>query len=133
MSELLFECYGVPSISYCVDGMLSYHRNNLNRPDGLLVNIGNYTTHVTPVLDGFADAMNTRRIRMGGLHLTKFLWRWLQLRFPQHLNAVTLSRAEVNTHECFSEFVCPSLFPNLFIYLFLCGGVCMYTMYSQKY
>ncbi|XP_047489285.1 actin-related protein 5-like [Penaeus chinensis] len=111
MSELLFECYGVPSISYCVDGLLSYHRNNLNRPDGLLVNIGNYTTHVTPVLDGFADAMNTRRIRMGGLHLTKFLWRWLQLRFPQHLNAVTLSRAEeiLHTHMYIADDYMPEI------------------------
>lgn len=95
MSELLFECYGVPSVSYCVDGLLSYHYNNSSRPDGLLVNIGNCTTHVIPILNGFADPAHSRRIRMGGSHLTRFLWRWLQLRFPHHLNAITLSRAEV--------------------------------------
>lgn len=97
MSELLFECYGIPSVSYCVDGLLSYHRNNRDKHDGLLVNIGNYTTHIIPVLDGCADPASSRRIRMGGLHLSKFLWRWLQLRFPQHLNAITLSRAEVTS------------------------------------
>ncbi|XP_068203337.1 actin-related protein 5 [Palaemon carinicauda] len=105
MSELLFECYGIPSVTYCVDGLLSYHRNNLKNPNGLLINIGNYTTHITPILEGYADFMNSRRIRMGGLHLTKFLWRWLQLRFPQHLNAITLSRAEeiIHNHMYISE------------------------------
>lgn len=95
MSELLFECYGVQSVSYCVDGLLSYHHNNPTTQDGLLVNIGNCTTHVIPILNGFADPGSSRRIRIGGSHLTRFLWRWLQLRFPQHLNAITLSRAEV--------------------------------------
>ncbi|CAL4084260.1 unnamed protein product, partial [Meganyctiphanes norvegica] len=98
MSELLFECYGVPSISYCVDGLLSFHYNNLTQKDGLVINMGNCTTHVMPVLDGIADAANTRRIRMGGQHLSRFLWRWLQLRFPQHLNAITISRAEEILH-----------------------------------
>lgn len=98
MSELLFECYGIPSVTYCVDGLLSYHRNNHDKHDGLLVNIGNYTTHIIPILNGCADPGSSRRIRMGGLHLTKFLWRWLQLRFPQHLNAITLSRAEEVLH-----------------------------------
>ncbi|MPC17423.1 Actin-related protein 5 [Portunus trituberculatus] len=98
MSELLFECYGVPTVSYCVDGLLSYHHNNPSRPDGLLVNIGNCTTHVIPILNGFAEPAHSRRIRMGGSHLTRFLWRWLQLRFPHHLNAITLSRAEEILH-----------------------------------
>ncbi|KAK3866878.1 hypothetical protein Pcinc_027620 [Petrolisthes cinctipes] len=98
MSELLFECYGVESVSYCVDGLLSYHRNNPNTQDGLLINVGHYTTHVVPILDGIADPANSRRTRMGGQHLTRFLWRWLQLRFPQHLNAITLSRAEEILH-----------------------------------
>lgn len=95
MSELLFECYGVESVSYCVDGLLSYHHNHPKTRDGLLVNIGHCTTHIVPILDGMADPANSRRIRIGGQHLTRFLWRWLQLRFPQHLNAITLSRAEV--------------------------------------
>lgn len=98
MSELLFECYGVQSVSYCVDGLLSYHHNNPTSQDGLLVNIGNCTTHVIPILNGFADPGSSRRIRIGGSHLIRFLWRWLQLRFPQHLNAITLSRAEEILH-----------------------------------
>ena len=97
MSELLFECYGVRSITYCVDGLLSFHHNNPVNKSGLIINVGNCTTHIMPVFNGFVNTPNCRRIRLGGGHLTKFLWRWLQLRYPQHLNAITISRSEVSS------------------------------------
>ncbi|XP_076054640.1 actin-related protein 5 isoform X2 [Oratosquilla oratoria] len=105
MSELLFECYGISNLTYCIDGLLSYHLNCPTTPDGLLINIGNCTTHVAPILDGCVDSVNCRRIRIGGLHLTRFLWRWMQLKYPQHLNAITLSRAEelLHTHVYIAE------------------------------
>lgn len=95
MSELLFECYGVPKLSYCIDSLLSFHHNNSKAKNGLIISIGNCTTHIIPVLDNFVLLANCRRIRLGGQHLVKFLWRLLQLKYPQHLNAITLSRTEV--------------------------------------
>ena len=94
MSELLFECYGVPKVSYCVDGLLSYHKNRKEK-EGLVINIGQCTTHIMPIIDRLVDVKNCRRIRVGGQNVSKFLWRWLQLKYPQHLNAITCSRAEV--------------------------------------
>ncbi|MCL4112964.1 UNVERIFIED_CONTAM: hypothetical protein GTU68_038359, partial [Idotea baltica] len=93
MSELLFECYGVPKVSYCTDGLLSFQRNSKER-NGLIISIGNCTIHVIPVIDDFVVTEKCRRIRIGGQHLVRYLWRFLQLRYPQHLNAITLSRAE---------------------------------------
>ncbi|KAL7642190.1 UNVERIFIED_CONTAM: hypothetical protein RMT77_006751 [Armadillidium vulgare] len=93
MSELLFECYGVTNVSYCVDGLLSFHLNT-KAEDGVVINIGNCSTYIMPILNGFVVTANSRRIRIGGQHLVRYLWRWLQLKYPQHLNAITLSRAE---------------------------------------
>lgn len=95
MSELLFECYGVPKISYCVDALLGFHLNSESSADGVIIAIGNCVTHIIPILGGNVSSTNTRRIRLGGQHLVRFLWRSLQLKYPQIMNSVTLSRAEV--------------------------------------
>ncbi|XP_015186503.1 PREDICTED: actin-related protein 5 [Polistes dominula] len=98
MAELLFECYNVPSIAYGVDCLLSYQHNNCPS-DGLIVSIGYHTTHIIPVLDGKADPVNARRINIGGYHITSYMHRLLQLKYPVHVNAITLSRAEELIHE----------------------------------
>ena len=62
----------------------------------LIVSCGYHTTHVQPVLDGCLHARYTRRINMGGLQIDSFMQRLLQLKYPGHLAALTLSRAEVS-------------------------------------
>ncbi|XP_034949594.1 actin-related protein 5 [Chelonus insularis] len=98
MAELLFECYNVPSIAYGVDCLFSYQHNNCP-PDGLIISIGYHTTHIIPILDGRADAANSRRINIGGYHITSYMHRLLQLKYPVHVNAITPSRAEELIHE----------------------------------
>ncbi|XP_072753386.1 actin-related protein 5 [Anoplolepis gracilipes] len=98
MAELLFECYNVPSIAYGIDCLFSYQHNNCP-PDGLIVSIGYHTTHIIPILDGKADATNARRINVGGYHITSYMHRLLQLKYPVHVNAITPSRAEELIHE----------------------------------
>lgn len=94
MAELLFECYNVPAIAYGVDCLFSYQHNNCP-PDGLIISIGYHTTHIIPILDGKADPVNSRRINVGGYHITSYMHRLLQLKYPVHVNAITPSRAEV--------------------------------------
>ncbi|KAH0953006.1 hypothetical protein HN011_012536 [Eciton burchellii] len=98
MAELLFECYNVPSIAYGIDCLFSYQHNNCP-PDGIIVSIGYHTTHIIPILDGKADAINARRINVGGYHITSYMHRLLQLKYPVHVNAITPSRAEELIHE----------------------------------
>lgn len=49
MSELLFECYGIPSVCYGVDALFSYYYNKKRLPsegqDGLIIASGNQMTH----------------------------------------------------------------------------------------
>ncbi|XP_065831969.1 actin-related protein 5-like [Oscarella lobularis] len=100
MSELLFECYGVPSVAYGIDALFGLHFNQKppNSVDSLVVSCGYQTTHILPVLKGRLDASQCKRINVGGSHIAWFLQRLLQLKHPAHQQVVTLSRAEELIH-----------------------------------
>lgn len=99
MSELLFECYDVPGICYGVDALFAYHYSQEKpRSDALIVSFGYHTIHVIPVLNNQTIFVNTRRLNIGGYHVTSFLYRILQLKYPGHSAAITLSRAEELLH-----------------------------------
>ncbi|XP_010292450.1 PREDICTED: actin-related protein 5, partial [Phaethon lepturus] len=101
MSELLFECYQVPKVSYGVDSLYSfYHNRRQNWPcSGLIISSGYQCTHVLPVLEGRLDAKNCKRINLGGCQAAVYLQRLLQLKYPGHFAAITLSRMEEILHE----------------------------------
>lgn len=57
MSELLFECYGVPRVAYGVDSLFSFYHNSiqsgLDRPHtGLVLSSGYHCSHVLPFVNG---------------------------------------------------------------------------------
>lgn len=93
MSELLFECYDVPSVCYSIDSLNSFKKNNTGC-NGLVISFGYYTTHVIPVLDNKCISTKARRINIGGYHIITFLFRLMQLKYPVHLTAITISRME---------------------------------------
>lgn len=100
MSELLFECYGVPSIAYGVDSLCGYfYGQQNNKNNGLIINIGYHNIHIIPILHGKVIFKNSRRINTGGQHIIMFLHRLLQLKYPVHTAAITLGRAEELFHE----------------------------------
>ncbi|XP_048245169.1 actin-related protein 5-like isoform X1 [Haliotis rufescens] len=99
MSELMFECYHVPQVAYGIDSLFSLYKNkphtgSANWMNSLIVDCGYQATHILPVLNGRLDSVNGRRMNLGGVHVDSFLMRLLQLKYPGHLAAVTLSRAE---------------------------------------
>lgn len=65
MSELLFECYGVPSVAYGVDALFSAHHNchleGHELTDSLIVSSGHQTTHILPVVNGKLDSAHCKR------------------------------------------------------------------------
>lgn len=97
MSELLFECYDVPSVCYGIDSLFSFSHNR-NGDNGLIVSIGYYTIHVIPVLNGICQSQRMRRINLGGFNMITFLHRLLQLKYPVHAGAILLSRIEWLLH-----------------------------------
>ncbi|XP_021776754.2 actin-related protein 5 isoform X2 [Papio anubis] len=101
MSELLFECYGIPKVAYGIDSLFSFYHNKPKNSmcSGLIISSGYQCTHVLPVLEGRLDAKNCKRINLGGSQAAGYLQRLLQLKYPGHLAAITLSRMEEILHE----------------------------------
>uniref|UniRef100_G1PD23 Actin-related protein 5 n=1 Tax=Myotis lucifugus TaxID=59463 RepID=G1PD23_MYOLU len=101
MSELLFECYGVPKVAYGIDSLFSFYHNKPKTliSSGLIISSGYQCTHILPILEGRLDAKNCKRINLGGSQAAGYLQRLLQLKYPGHLAAITLSRMEEILHE----------------------------------
>lgn len=57
-SELLFELYSVPSLTYAVDSIMSFYHNHLPSPpvpfntDGLVISFNTASTSVVPIMNG---------------------------------------------------------------------------------
>lgn len=64
MSELLFEGYGVPAVSYGVDSLFSMYKNKIGE-NALIVNCGYHTIHFIPVIRGRVIFEHARRINLG--------------------------------------------------------------------
>lgn len=93
MTELLFECYDVPSICYAVDSICSLKRNKVPK-DALIVSFGYHTTHVIPVINNKVIHAKVRRLNVGGFNMINYLNRFMQLKYPVHLTAITLGKIE---------------------------------------
>ena len=65
MTELLFEGYGVPALSYGIDALFSAHhhwsRRGAQLRDALVISSGQQTTHIIPLLDGRVDTGHCKR------------------------------------------------------------------------
>lgn len=97
MSELMFECYCVPSVIYYTDALGSWYHSKHGTEqftDGILVSVGYQSTHVVPVIGGMVSQENIKRVSAGGYHLDCFMQKLLQLKYPIHSSAISITRAE---------------------------------------
>mmetsp|Transcript_25704 Transcript_25704/g.45056 ORF Transcript_25704/g.45056 Transcript_25704/m.45056 type:complete len:686 (-) Transcript_25704:6942-8999(-) len=92
--ELAFECYGVPSISFGVDGLLSWKYNCPDTKNALIVNYGHTTTHVLPIVNSKFVSNFSRRINLGGSSVTESLMKTLQTRFFYNRGMMTWPLAQ---------------------------------------
>lgn len=101
MSELLFEAYCIPSVSYGIDCLFSYYQNqdDISNATALIVSSGFQSTHVLPLVDGQPDTKNACRVNLGGYNCCAYLQRILQLKHPQYAGEFTLSRMETIIRE----------------------------------
>lgn len=98
LSELAFECYRVPSISYGIDSLFSFYRNGYLRSgikDGIVVSAGNYNTTVIPVLNGVARIPLSKRISYGGNAATEYMLKQMQTKYPSFPSRMTRQQAEM--------------------------------------
>ena len=78
MSELLFEAYAVPAVSYGVDSLFSaychFSSRGLPTRDALVVSSGFQSTHVLPLVDGMFDAKHCKRYIHTYIHVHMYMY-----------------------------------------------------------
>ncbi|TRM62949.1 hypothetical protein BD626DRAFT_497076 [Schizophyllum amplum] len=93
-SELMFEQYHVPSVAYCLDGVMSFygHNHTARRPftaDGLVISFNTASTSVIPILNGRGILSHAKRLQWGTSQASDYLLKLVQLKYPTFPTRVT--------------------------------------------
>lgn len=92
MSEIIFECYSAPSLSFGIDSLFSYDYNN--GKTGLVVSSSHSSTHIIPVLNSKAILTQVTRLNWGGSQSAEYLLKLLRLKYPTFTGKVNSSQTE---------------------------------------
>jgi actin-related protein 5 len=92
MNEMLFECYGAPSVTYGIDSLFSYRQNK--GQSGLIVSSSHTSTHIIPVLNQKPQMQMCARLNWGGSQAQEFLLRLLRLKYPMFPGKMTIEQME---------------------------------------
>ncbi|KAG8935906.1 Nuclear actin-protein involved in chromatin remodeling [Tulasnella sp. 418] len=103
-SEMLFELYSVPSVTYAVDALTSFAHNvpDVGR-DGLVISFNTASTSIIPVLSGRGIFAKTKRLPWGGQQASEYLLKLVQLKYSGFPTRVT-STQSTWMYQTFSEF-----------------------------
>ncbi|KAK4704497.1 actin-related protein 5, partial [Phenoliferia sp. Uapishka_3] len=83
MSELIFESYGAPSLSYGLDSLFSFHANSKGpSQDGLVISSSTSSSHVIPVLNGRGITSRSKKLNWGGSQAGEHMLKLMQLKYP---------------------------------------------------
>jgi actin-related protein 5 len=92
MSEILFECYGAPSVAYGVDSLFSYAYNGGR--NGLVIDSSYTSTHLIPVVDSRPLLSQTTRLSWGRFQSAQYLLKLLRLKYPTFPGKLSDTQAE---------------------------------------
>jgi actin-related protein 5 len=92
MNEILFECYGAPSVTYGIDSIFSYRQNN--GASGLVISSSHTSTHIIPVLNNKPYLQSCARLNWGGSQAQEFLLKLLRLKYPTFPGKMTVEQME---------------------------------------
>lgn len=97
MNEIIFECYGAPSVAYGIDSLFSYRQNK--GKTGLVVSSSHTSTHVIPVYNSKALLTQATRLNWGGNQSAEYLLKLLRLKYPAFQGKTNVSQAEHMLHD----------------------------------
>jgi len=83
MTEIIFECYGAPSLAYGIDSLFSYRHNKGST--GLVVSSSYSSTNVIPVYNSKAMLAQAIRLNWGGWHAAEYLLKLVKLKYRDFL------------------------------------------------
>ncbi|OAQ63148.1 chromatin remodeling complex subunit [Pochonia chlamydosporia 170] len=92
MTEIIFECYGAPSLAYGIDSLFSYRQNKGNT--GLVVSSSFTSTHIIPVYNAKPMLGQAIRLNWGGYHGAEYLLKLIRLKYPAFNAKLNVSQAE---------------------------------------
>jgi actin-related protein 5 len=92
MSEILFECYGAPSVAYGVDSLFSYSYNGGRT--GLVMDSSYTSTHVIPVVNSKPLLSQATRLNWGRFQSAQYLLKLLKLKYPTFPGKISDNQAE---------------------------------------
>ncbi|EDU51128.1 actin [Pyrenophora tritici-repentis] len=92
MSEILFECYGAPSVAYGIDSLFSYSYNGGR--SGLVMDSSYTSTHVIPVVNSKPLLSQTTRLNWGRFQSAQYLLKLLRLKYPTFPGKISDNQAE---------------------------------------
>lgn len=92
MTEIIFECYGAPSLAYGIDSLFSYRHNK--GKTGLVISSSHTSTHVIPVYNSKAMLAQATRLNWGGSHAAEYLLKLIRLKYPAFAGKLNASQAE---------------------------------------
>ncbi|KAF8168439.1 chromatin remodeling complex subunit [Crassisporium funariophilum] len=105
-SELMFELYSVPYLTYCIDGIMSLYQNHLPavasneqfRASSLVLSFNTASTSVIPVLRGKGILSLAKRIPWGASQSSEYLLKLIQLKYPNFPTRVTTAQTNWMLH-----------------------------------
>lgn len=92
MTEIIFECYGAPSLAYGIDSLFSFRHNQ--GKTGLVVSSSYTSTHVIPVYNSKAMLAQATRLNWGGYQGAEYLLKLIRLKYPAFTGKLNVSQAE---------------------------------------
>jgi actin-related protein 5 len=92
MTEIIFEAYGAPGLTYGIDSLFSYNYNGGRT--GLIVSSSYSATHVIPVHNTKPMLAQAIRLNWGGWHASEYLLKLIRLKYPGFQGKLTPSQAE---------------------------------------
>lgn len=108
-SELLFEMYNAPSVTYGIDSLFAFSRQG--KSDGLSIGMGHNATTIIPVVEGKgilsrakryvqdlggpASPADTGSIPWGGAQASELMLKLAQMKYSNFPTKVTANQATV--------------------------------------
>ncbi|KAH8681468.1 putative chromatin remodeling complex subunit [Xylariales sp. PMI_506] len=92
MNEIIFECYGAPSLATGIDSLFSYRYNK--GKTGLVVSSSYSSTHVIPIFNSKPMLAQAIRLNWGGWHAAEYLLKLIRLKYPTFPGKLNASQAE---------------------------------------
>ncbi|GAA5878506.1 hypothetical protein JCM8547_008434 [Rhodosporidiobolus lusitaniae] len=97
MTELLFESYSAPSVTYGIDSLLSLYSvsPSPSTADALVISSSTASTSVIPVLNGKSVHRATKKLAWGGSQSAEYMLKLMQLKYPAFPGRLTSFQAGI--------------------------------------